>query len=153
MNSNAERFLLDGTYAHDPHCHDKPSYPQNTIQSTSHKLNYLCCIVENRSGRVETEIMVRNNTRSSPLFSIKINLQHMVRHVFSKTQLLIGDLCLRVLCALNNDIGLLHISVTFKAQTAAEKARRKQPLSICHLFGLSHTEHQILGGGYKCHDV
>ena len=39
-----------------------------------------------------------------------------------------------------------------QAPTAAEKARMKQPLSICHLFELPPTEHQILRGSNKCHD-
>lgn len=70
--------------------------------------------MEHRSGRIETQIVVRDNTRSSPLLSIKIDLQHVIRHVLSKAKLFIRNLGLGILGAFNNDLRLLRITTIHK---------------------------------------
>ena len=77
--------------------------------------------MEHRSGRIEAQIVIRNNTRSSPLLAIKIDLQHVIGHVLSKSKLLIRNLGLGILGAFNNDLRLLHITTTLKHQQRQKK--------------------------------
>ena len=106
--SCGERSHEDGTFEYGLLYHDMLSYLQSTTV-VRYKKNYGSSVMEYRSSRIQNNIMVRNDVRSIPAFSSIINLQHMIRHVLSKAKLIISDLRLWVLGALNNNIVLLYI--------------------------------------------
>ena len=53
--------------------------------------------------------------------AIKIDLQHVIGHVLSKSKLLIRNLGLGILGAFNNDLWLLPITTTLKHQQRQKK--------------------------------
>ena len=82
---------------------------------------YFSGIVEDGGSRVEFEVVVGNNAGLAPLFTIEINFQHVVRHVLTKTKLLVGNLGLGVLGAFNANTSLLSINDNKQRITQAEK--------------------------------
>lgn len=54
--------------------------------------------------------MVGDNTRITPLGTIEIDFQHVIGHDLTKTKLLIGNLGLRGLSALDTNRSLLYVN-------------------------------------------
>lgn len=84
--------------------------------------------MEHGSRGIQRQIVIRNDARRAPLGSVKVDLQHMVGHVFSKAQLFVGHLGLRVRRALNRDCWLLRINGIVQSDSSGEGAHKGRVL-------------------------